>query len=73
MEKKELKEVELRSEDLQEVMGKMPSWILRAGITVLFFVVNVAVTNEDLIRLMLPHLSYCHLLLFQSREDSIFV
>jgi hypothetical protein len=36
IDKKELKEVELRSEELQEVMGKIPSWILRRGISVLF-------------------------------------
>jgi Multidrug resistance efflux pump len=31
--------VELRSEELQEVMGKMPSWIVRWGVTTLFVVV----------------------------------
>ena len=41
MEEKEnkQKEIELRSEEVQEVMGAIPSWILRWGITVLFLVV----------------------------------
>lgn len=33
------KDVELRSEEVQEVMGQMPPWILRWGITLLFIVV----------------------------------
>ena len=41
MEKRELKEVELRSEELQDVMGKVPHWILRWGIVVLFGTVVV--------------------------------
>lgn len=35
----EHKKVELRSEEVQEVMGQIPSWIVRWGITVLFLVV----------------------------------
>ena len=38
-ENKEHKEVELRSEELHEVMGKIPPWILRWGIFVLFIIV----------------------------------
>lgn len=39
-EKKETyKEIELRSEEVQEVMDRVPSWILRCGITVLFCIV----------------------------------
>ena len=41
MDRKELKGVELRSEELQEVMGKVPPWILRMGITTLFCVVVI--------------------------------
>ncbi len=41
IEKKEYKEIELRSEEVQEVMGKVPPWILRWGITVLFAIVMV--------------------------------
>lgn len=35
----EHKEIELRSEEVQEVMGQIPAWILRWGITILFVVV----------------------------------
>ena len=47
MEKKELKVVELRSEELQEVMGKIPPWILRWGIAVLFGVVVVLLVGSS--------------------------
>lgn len=33
------KDIELRSEEVQEVMGQIPAWIVRWGITVLFLVV----------------------------------
>ena len=33
------KEIELRSEEVQEVMGQIPAWIVRWGITLLFIVV----------------------------------
>lgn len=36
---KEGKEIELRSEEVQEVMGQIPTWIVRWGITLLFIVV----------------------------------
>ena len=35
------KKVELRSEEVQELMGKIPIWILRWGITVLLGIVVV--------------------------------
>lgn len=35
----ENKEIELRSEEVQEVMGQIPRWIVRWGITLLFIVV----------------------------------
>lgn len=38
-EDKQHKEIELRSEEVQEVMNKVPAWILRCGITVLFGIV----------------------------------
>ena len=47
MEKKELKEVELRSEELQEVMGKIPPWILRWGTAVLFGVVVILLVGSS--------------------------
>ena len=37
MEKKN--DIELRSEEVQEVMGEIPSWIIRWGITLLTAVV----------------------------------
>ena len=33
------KKIELRSEEVQEVMGQIPAWIVRWGITLLFVVV----------------------------------
>lgn len=39
--KKEEKPVELRSEEVQEIMGQIPAWIVRWGITVLFVVIAV--------------------------------
>ena len=33
------KDIELRSEVVQEVMGQVPAWIVRWGITLLFLVV----------------------------------
>lgn len=38
-EEKQYKEVELRSEEVQEVMSEIPPWILRCGITTLFVIV----------------------------------
>ena len=39
------KEIELRSEEVQEVMNRVPAWILRSGITVLFFIVVALVAG----------------------------
>ena len=36
---KKYKEIEIRSEEVQEVMGQTPPWILRSGITAMFVVV----------------------------------
>ena len=41
-----MKEVELRSEELQDVMGKIPPWILRKGIEVLFAVVVILLVGS---------------------------
>lgn len=43
MEYKEIKykPIELRSEEVQEVMSQIPSWILRRGITALFIIVMI--------------------------------
>ena len=42
----EHKEIELRSEELQDVMGKVPPWILRWGIAALFGIVIVLLTGS---------------------------
>ena len=39
-EEKKYKEIELRSEEVQEVMSEIPPWILRWGITALFVIVT---------------------------------
>jgi HlyD family secretion protein len=46
MEEGKHKEVELRSEEVQEVMGKIPAWIVRWGIMILFIVVLVLVIGS---------------------------
>ena len=43
---KEHKEVELRSEELHEVMGKTPPWILRSGIALLFIIIVVILVGS---------------------------
>lgn len=40
------KEIELRSEEVQEVMNRVPAWILRSGITVLFVIVVALVAGS---------------------------
>lgn len=45
-EEKEYKKVELRSEEVQEVMDRVPSWIIRCGITVLFTIVIVLLAGS---------------------------
>ena len=39
MEKEELSKIEIRSEEVQEILGKPPRWIIRSGITVILVVV----------------------------------
>lgn len=46
MAEKEHKEVELRSEEVQEIMGQLPAWIIRWGITILFIVVLALVIGS---------------------------
>ena len=45
-EEKKYKEIELRSEEVQEVMGEIPPWILRWGITTLFVIVMALLTGS---------------------------
>jgi len=49
-EEKEHKEIDIRSEDLHEVMGKIPPWILRQGVTVLFVTVMVILVGSYFFR-----------------------
>lgn len=49
-EPKKYKEIELRSEEVQEVMNHVPSWILRWGITVLFCIVIVLLVGSYLFK-----------------------
>ncbi len=49
-EPKKYKEIELRSEEVQEVMNHVPSWILRWGITVLFGIVIVLLIGSYLFK-----------------------
>ena len=46
MAENENKEVELRSEEVQEIMGQLPAWIIRWGITILFIVVLALVIGS---------------------------
>lgn len=43
---KEIDEIELRSEDVQEVLGQTPSWILRRGIFMLTIFVFVLLAGS---------------------------
>ena len=44
------KEIELRSEEVQEVLGSVPSWILRRGITLLTLVVFILLVGSWLFK-----------------------
>ncbi|PXV68999.1 HlyD family secretion protein [Dysgonomonas alginatilytica] len=47
MQEKEIeKEIELRSEEFQEVLGSVPSWILRRGITVVAVIVLIILVGS---------------------------
>ena len=50
VEEKKYKEIELRSEEVQEVMNHVPSWILRWGITVLFSIVIILLMGRFLFK-----------------------
>jgi len=42
--------IELRSEEFQEVLGSVPSWILRWGITILAFALVVLLIGSAVIK-----------------------
>lgn len=46
----EHKNIELRSEEVQEVMGEIPSWIIRSGISLLFIIVIALVIGSCFFR-----------------------
>ncbi|MDH6359014.1 HlyD family efflux transporter periplasmic adaptor subunit [Parabacteroides sp. PF5-9] len=43
-------EIEIRSEEVQEVMGQIPAWIVRWGITILFVVILILVIGSCFFR-----------------------
>jgi len=45
-ETKEINKIEIRSAEVQEILGATPSWILRAGISVILFVVIVLLVGS---------------------------
>jgi HlyD family secretion protein len=44
------KRIELKSEELQEVLGKSPSWLVRVGTGILLFVILVAIVGSFFIK-----------------------
>ena len=44
--KEEIEKIELRSNEVQEILSKPPKWIVRMGITVVFFVVVIIVVGS---------------------------
>lgn len=49
-ENEQYKEIELRSEEVQDVMNKIPTLILRCGITVLFCIVMILFVGSCLFK-----------------------
>lgn len=47
---KKHKDIELRSEELQDVMGRIPPWILQWGISLLFVVIFIMLTGSYFFR-----------------------
>lgn len=41
-------QIELRSEDFQEVLGSVPSWILRRGITIIALIVLIILAGTPI-------------------------
>lgn len=46
IEKRELKKIEIRSEEFQEILGATPHWLLRSGILVILLAVVVILTGS---------------------------
>lgn len=49
-EKKKVDEIELRSEDFQEVLSDMPPWILRWGITTVATIVVILIIGSSIFK-----------------------
>ena len=45
-EEKDYRDIEIRSDEVQEVMNRIPSWILRWGTTVIFGVVSFIIIGS---------------------------
>lgn len=43
-------EIEIRSEELKDIIGKRPTWIIRFGITVIFIIVVILITLSYIIK-----------------------
>ena len=50
MEKEDISKVEIRSEELDEILGHSPNWILRRGIGIIFLVIFLLLTGSWFIR-----------------------
>lgn len=44
--KEEIDKIELRSSDVQEILSRPPKWIIRWGITVIFFIIAVVIAGS---------------------------
>lgn len=47
-EEKDYRDIEIRSDEVQEVMNRIPSWILRWGTTVIFGVVSFIIIGDPI-------------------------
>ncbi|MDR3236585.1 MAG: HlyD family secretion protein [Prevotellaceae bacterium] len=50
MEKEEIKNIEIRSEEVQEILGRPPRWLIRWGITVIFVIIAGLFTGSFFFR-----------------------
>ena len=55
------KDIELRSEEVQEVMGQVPAWIVRWGITLLFLVVVALLVGSCFFKYPVKIMSHLYL------------
>ncbi len=46
LQQEEINKIEIRSEEVQEILGHIPSWIIRAGISVIFIVIFAILTGS---------------------------